>query len=248
MPGVKRRASSSPYRRPKGHELKRRNAMKPSENFGRITGKVSKGNTTLAKAVGPFGQKKYLTFLYENLMQKFSGSTNVLTTTVKPNSMYDFDNGAEFGNKQPLYYDVLLTASGPYKQYRVISWKTTYYFENSTECPVNIWVGPPVAATAETDSVAEVDNWPGVKRLRLTQKYGSKTFGEIVVTGHVGDVYPTFSSDYASYTGQYNTDPGLPIYQGIVIQAADGSTIPIVYASVKHEAYTELGLVDSLVS
>jgi len=247
MPGVKRKISEV-YKRPAGHALKRRNAMKPSERFGRITGNVSKGNTTLAKTVGPFGQKKYLTFLYENLLTSFGSGTNVQVATVVPNSMYDFDRGTTFGNKQPLFYDALLTASGPYKRYRVISWKTTYYFVNETENAVNIWVGPPVAASNETDSIAEVDNWPGVSRLRLTDKYGSKTQGEIVITGHVGDVYPTFSNDYASFSGEYNTDPGLPVYQNIVVQAADGTKIPIVYVGVKHEAYTELGVVDSLVS
>jgi len=221
---------------------------KVSDRFGRITGKYNIGSTTLAKSVGPFGTKKYLTFLYENLMQLFGSGTNVQVNTVVPNSMYDFDRGTAFGNKQPLFYDALLTASGPYKQYRVISWKTTYYFSNETENAVNIWVGPPVAASSEMDSVAEIDNWPGVQRLRLTDKYGSKTMGSITITGHVNDVYPTFSVDYASYTGQYNTDPGLPVYQNIIIQAADGTKIPVVYVGVKHEAYTELGLVDSIVS
>jgi len=44
--------------------------------------------------------------------------------------MYDYDNTGEAGNKQPLYYDALLSASGPYKQYKTISWKTTWYFMN----------------------------------------------------------------------------------------------------------------------
>lgn len=247
MPGSKRKRETDILRTPSKYR-KSRKTTKVSENFGRITGKFARGSTTLSRAVGPFGQKKYLTFLYENLLTLFGSGTNVQVNTVVPNSMYDFDRGTAFGNKQPLYYDALLTASGPYKQYRVISWKTTYYFTNETENAVNIWVGPPVAASNETDSVAEVDNWPGVQRLRLTDKYGSKTMGTIVVKGHVGDVYPTFSSDYASYTGQYNTDPGLPIYQNIIVQGADGTKIPIVYVGVKHEAYTELGLVDSLVS
>jgi len=48
-----------------------------------------------------------------------------VTVQVKPNDMYDYDNTGEAGNKQPLYYDALLSASGPYKQYKTISWKTT---------------------------------------------------------------------------------------------------------------------------
>jgi len=36
-----------------------------------------------------------------------------VTVQVKPNDMYDYDNTGEAGNKQPLYYDALLSASGP---------------------------------------------------------------------------------------------------------------------------------------
>jgi len=34
-----------------------------------------------------------------------------VTVQVKPNDMYDYDNTGEAGNKQPLYYDALLSAS-----------------------------------------------------------------------------------------------------------------------------------------
>jgi len=54
--------------------------------------------------------------------------------------MYDYDNTGEAGNKQPLYYDALLSASGPYKQYKTISWKTTWYFMNQTACPGYIYI------------------------------------------------------------------------------------------------------------
>jgi len=76
--------------------------------------------------------------------------------------------------KQPLYYDALLSASGPYKQYKTISWKTTWYFMNQTACPVDIFISPPLNAANECDTVAEADNFPGVKRLRLTAATGSK--------------------------------------------------------------------------
>jgi len=56
-----------------------------------------------------------VTFLYENALSKVSGGTNVVTVQVKPNDMYDYDSTGDAGNKQPLYYDALLSASGPYK-------------------------------------------------------------------------------------------------------------------------------------
>lgn len=253
MPAVKRSISFSqgtvegtPMKRRK--RVKRSSSIRASEKLGKITGVVSEGNTTLAKASGPFSARKFVTFLYENLLQQVSGAANVLVASVKPNDMFDFDNSNDFGNKQPLYYDQLLTASGPYKQYKVLSWKTTYYFANNSDAtPINIWVSAPVAATSEVDSVAEVDNWPGVSRLRLTAKTGSKSYGEIVVTGHIKDVFPTYYGDN-TFVGSYNGSPGTPVYQTIVIQGADGSTAPSVFMSVKHEAFTELNFVDSIVS
>jgi len=90
-----------------------------------------------------------------------------VTVQVKPNDMYDYDNTGEAGNKQPLYYDALLSASGPYKQYKTISWKTTWYFMNQTACPVDIFISPPLNAANECTPSQKQTISP-VKRLRLT--------------------------------------------------------------------------------
>lgn len=218
-----------------------------SLELGRITGRVAPSATTLSKASGPFAGKKYTTFLYENALQKVSGGTNVVTLQVKPNDMYDYDNTGDAGNKQPLYYDALLSATGPYKQYKVISWKTTFYFMNQTAVPVDIFISPPLNAAGECDTVAEADNFPGVKRLRLTAATGSRNYGQVTTTGHLKDVYPAYEGD-AAFTGNYNASPTNPVYQVVVIRGSDGTTAADVYVSVKHEAYTELQLVDAIVS
>ena len=51
-----------------------------------------------------------------------------------------------FGNKQPLYYDALLSASGPYKNYKVNSWRTTYTIEQLRMHPMTCWAIPPISA------------------------------------------------------------------------------------------------------
>jgi len=99
----------------------------------------------------------------------------------------------------------------------------------------------------ECDTVAEADNFPGVKRLRLTAATGSKNYGQITTTGHLRDVYPSYEGDSA-FTGNYNASPTNPVYQVVVIRGSDGTTAADVYVSVKHEAYTELQLVDAIVS
>jgi len=125
---MKRKLERSSSTQGKKAKLQRTSTLE----LGRITGKVAPSSTTLSRAGGPFSGKKFVTFLYENALSKVSGGTNVVTVQVKPNDMYDYDNTGEAGNKQPLYYDALLSASGPYKQYKTISWKTTWYFMN---CP-----------------------------------------------------------------------------------------------------------------
>jgi len=228
-------------------KVQKRRKTASRETLGKITGKISPASTTLAKCPGPFSGKRFMTFLYENALQKVSGGTNVVTIQTKPNDMYDYDNTGEVGNKQPLFFDALLTASGPYKQYKVHSWKTTYYFINQTASPVDIFVSPPLNAANECDTVAEADNFPGVSRLRLTAATGSKNYGQLTVTGHVKDVYPSYEGD-SSFTGNYNSSPTNAVYQVCVIKASDGTTAADVYVSVKHEAFTELQLVDAIVS
>ena len=107
-----------------------------------------------------FPASKRMTMVYENALTPISGAAAFLSKSVKYNSLYDFDNGTgDLGNKQPLYFDTLLTASGPYKQFKVHSWKATWTFINTSATPQTIWVIPPIAAAAEIDSAAEADNF-----------------------------------------------------------------------------------------
>lgn len=247
MAGVKRSSSALGGGAPK---FKPRKKTKTSSDMGRITGKVAPGATTLANAMGPFSGKKYLTFLYENALTKVAPGATTSVLSVMSNSLYDFDKTslASFGNKQPLYYDTLLTASGPYKNYQVQSWKTTYTVINMTAVPITVWAVPPTSAANEIDSVAEADNFPGVKSMSLTAATGSQNKGVITVTGHQFDVYPLLHLTANSTTANYAGDPGSPIYQGLVVASADGTTNVEYYVAVKHEAYSELFNVDALVS
>lgn len=216
--------------------------------LGRIAGKISPSTTTLARAIGPFSERKYVTFEYKNAATTV-GSSNLLQLSVLLNSVYDFDksSGNYFGNKQPLYFDQLLSASGPYKNYKVISWVTTYTIMNTGNIPLQCYGLPPTSASAEIDSVAEADNFPGVIPLVLTPVSGSKCMGTITVRGHVKDVYPSYSDD-SGLVGPFNGDPAQTIYGGLLLYYIDGTTAISANVSVKHEAYTELGLVDSIVS
>jgi hypothetical protein len=211
----------------------------------------SKTKTTLQRNQdGPFPRSKNTTLVYENALTALgSGTGGLLTVGTKPNSAFDYDNssGAVFGNKQPLYYDTLLTSSGPYKNYKVNSWKTTYTIVNNGDNAMTVWALPPISATAEIDSAAEADNFPGVKRMYLTPKGGSHSQGSITVTGNLSDVYASSAASEGGMIAAYNADPTYLVYSGLVIQTADAGAI-VAYAAVRHEMKTTLQVVDALVS
>lgn len=228
----------------KGKSIKK--ATKKVDTLGRVSGKIAPSKTTLSLASGPFAGKKYMTFIYENELTQLSTAAAFTHAQVMSNSLYDFDKNGVFGNKQPLYFDTLVTAAGPYRQYKVISWKTTYTVYNaSVAYPVTAFALPPHGDTSDLNSAAEVDNWPGVKRLFLTPAQGGQDIGSVTITGHVDDVYAAIPGNNG-LVGTSSADPGVPIYGGICISAQGGT--PTVYIAVKHEAFCELQLVDAIVS
>lgn len=245
----KRPRGDEPYVRRKKAKAPRKTRTSGARNqnaLGRITGRVAPSKTTLARSLGPFQGKKFVTLLYENALTLMNGTT-FGTYNIGCNDAYDVDKTTVYGNKQPLYYDTLLTGGGPYKQYKVHSWKTTYTILNDSTIPINVWVMPPNSGTAELDLVSELDNFPGVVRKYLSQRNGANNATEVTVTGHVADVFPGYKDD-VTFIGSYNSSPQTIVYGGLGIQSGDGSTTYEVYVAIKHEMYVELQLVDALVS
>lgn len=230
------------YKRAAGGEPRR----VPRNTLGSLGGsKVPASKTTLARCAGPFQGKKYVNFLYENGMQKLAGAATFTPVQIRCNAAYGVDAGGYLGNKQPLYYDQLVDAAGPYTYSKVISWKTTWTIVNQTTVPINIFVHG-AHALADFNSVVEAENFPGVKRLYLTNKDGSKNHGTVVVTGNIADLATDQGKDWRAY---YNAYPAAIVGGTCLVQCADGvTTTADVYVSIKHEMYTELQTVDGQVS
>lgn len=213
-----------------------------------VTGYVRQFNTDLSLNRSPFTPKKFMNFIYENELTPLTGGTNVVVRSVVCNDLYDFDRNGDLGNKQPLYFDTLLTASGPYRNFKVISWVTTWtIYNHSTTIPVTCWAVSPTPLSSDIDSAAEADNFPGVKRLYLTAQGGSKSMGTVTQRGHIGDVFPNILDDI-NLQGNYTSSPISQAFGGLVIKGSDGATAPSVYVAVKHVAYTMLSGIDALVS
>lgn len=238
--------SARTYKRSKTNKGRARSVSR--NTLGSLGGsKVTPSQTTLAKAPGPFLGKKFVDFIYENGLTKLGGATTFVPVQIVCNSAYDVDQSTYLGNKQPLYYDKLLTAAGPYLQYKVTSWRTTWTIVNTQAVPINVFVH---AAHALTDfnTVVEAENFPGVKRLYLTESGGSKNSGSITVTGNISD-FNGMSDRGREWIGVYNTNPGISIGGTCLIASADGTaTVANVYVAIKHEMYTELSVIDCEVS
>lgn len=223
--------------------------VRRTDTLGSLGGsQVAPSRTTMARAQGPFGAKKYTDLVYQSYLRPCGGAAVFSNCYLQCNSAFDPDGGGFFGNEQPLFYDTLLTASGPYRGYKVISWKTTYTIVNNTGSPLNCFAIGAYGATAEFDSITEANNFPGVKRQYLTAKSGGKDTATITVTGHIKDVNAGTFTD-SNNIGAFNSNPGAIVYGGLLVSTSDGTTSTAeVHVAVRHEMYTELQQVDAVVS
>lgn len=207
--------------------------------------------TTLSRdlAIQPFPKVMKTVMVYENELTA-GGASVFATYSIACNSMFDFDkSGTTFGNKQPLYYDQVLGAAGPYRRYKVTSWRTRFTVINaSASTPITVWTIPPITAINEDDIAAEADNMPGVKRLYLGPLSSAKNQGTLSVVGNIWDCASLYADSDNNMQGAYNSDPTTIIYGGLNIRAADGTTAPTVWIAVKHEFDVELSEFDAVVS
>jgi len=212
-----------------------------------LYGRVPRGMTSSALTTVPFPSKKFVNFEYTHKLTAWAPGALVSSLHVASNDMYDFDRTGlgYFGNKQPLYYDTLLSSTGPYRGFRVHSWVLTFTVVNVGASPITVYGLPSTGATAETDAVAEWDNFPGIKRIHLTGTGGSKSIGSITIKGALTDVYP-YDKHSPALAGLYNASPSAAIYNGIGI-SNEVENISVQVA-VKATFYTELGNIDALVS
>lgn len=213
-----------------------------------VKARLSTKDTNIAKTTGPFPPRKFYNFEYSNALTQYSPAATTGYVSCKPSDLYDFDNnaGAYFGNKQPLFYDSLLTTTGPYKAYKVHSWVITYTITNQSAGPVTVFGFPSLATSSEMDIVSEMDNWPGVQRLFLSASGGAKSMGTLTVKGGLGDVYPQ-DITASSLGGSWNASPTAPIYGGVGFSSGTPDNVSVSIA-VKATLYTELGVMDSTVS
>ena len=164
------------------------------------------------------------------------------------NGMFDFDFDNVLGNKQPLYFDELVTNDGPYKNYKVGSWKTKIEIINDSTDPLLVYWAQGSAVT-EMDTLVEVQNRPNVRELILTQRDGDKNHGTIIAPGSVKEVYGSIRNP-GDLTGATASNPTVTVWGTLFFYNPGGIVATPVNAWVKitHDFHTEMSTADAIIS
>jgi len=187
-----------------------------------------------ANGEGPFPQKLNTTLQYRSLAVQQTGSSvsGTYSATVVLNDLFDFDSSNVLGNKQPLFYDQLFSATGPYTRLECKSWRTRWTIINTGAEPVSIyWNGKGTAvAISEEDTTAEVSNRPNMQVYHLGPKGSMKDTCYIKSSGawtdHVSEVVDPGTA--------YNASPGTPIYGTLFANTPTNTTAPTLTIQCDH--------------
>ena len=164
------------------------------------------------------------------------------------NGMFDFDVDNILGNKQPLYMDELLTADGPYRTYKVKSWKTTLHIINDSLDPLLCYWSQSTAV-ADSDTLIEVQNRPNVRELILTQRDGDNNSGKITAPGDVKTLVGTVRNP-ADLSANWNGNPASLQYGTIFFYNPGGlvSTPVNAWLKIVHDFEVEVSSADAIIS
>lgn len=149
---------------------------------------------------------------------------------IKLNSLYDPDYNNVFGNTQPLYFDQLCSATGPYQKFRVNSWKAKVTIYNLTPdeagtvaVPLNFAMTQGAVSSTDVDTFTELINQPGVMTELIGPQNTTFAMQSFWMNGSVKDYIPKYTSKDDDYIGDYGTDPAKLIYLAIGVKNANGA-------------------------
>lgn len=183
---------------------------------------------------GPFPNKLATTLLYRSGAKSLTGSAVTGTYSVQfgLNDLFDFDITNVMDNKQPLYYDTLFTATGPYTRMETKAWRTRLTVINLGAEALSIyWNGKGTAiGSSEEDSLAEVTNRPGQQAFHLGPKGSSmdriyiRSFGK----------WEDHNTEESGTAQSYNASPSTIIYGSLFASTPSTNTAPTFVLQVDH--------------
>ena len=183
---------------------------------------------------GPFPQKLATTLLYRSIPVNATGSavTGTYAYSCALNNCNDFDVTNILGNKQPLYWDTLMTANGPYQQWECKSWRTRVTVINlGAEAVAVYWNGRgSVISSSEDDSLAEVVNRPYTQQKFLAPKGGTGDRCVFFTSGKITDHF----DDDVTLSAAYNASAPQIIYGNVFFNTPTNTTAPNFILQIDH--------------
>lgn len=178
-----------------------------------------------------------------------SGAAAVAYTQWRPNDLYDFDVSGNFGNKQPLYYDQLLSATGPYKRYMVYAWKTTLTIFNTSDIPLEIFVDTnTMNSLTDADTVTEIANRRGVIKRLITAQANAKPYTTISWFKNLNSIVPGARASINEWGGYYTGSPNNYIANTLLVRSITQVAGFTFRCKVNHQFYVKLFETDATVS
>lgn len=215
---------------------------------------VSKSGSSMSRmgrSLGPFPIRMNTKLVYKapSTTIPSGGILSYAGLTLDLNNMYDFDYNNVLGNKQPLFYDQVLSVDGPYKYYKVNAWKTTIKFINLSDKALFVYYDPCTAQVTESDTPIEIENRRGIQSFTLTAQSNSKPMVTIKKFQTLKSFFPNSVNSSENFSAGYNASPTTHAYANLLWKTIDGSVgVFNVAVQVQHIFYCTLYNADSIVS
>lgn len=239
------RGKKAKYRKP----AKARGARKTVTT---ITKSITKpGPSRMGRSLGPFPLRMNTKLVYKAPSTTIAsgGILSYAALSLDLNNMYDFDYNNVFGNKQPLFYDQLLSVDGPYKYYKVNAWKTTIRFINLSDKALYVYYDPSTGLITESDTPTEIENRRGVQTFTLTSQNNAKPMVTIKKFQTLKSFFPNSINSSENFAAGYNAAPSTHAYANLLWKTIDGSVgVFNVAVRVQHIFYCTLYNADSISS
>lgn len=184
---------------------------------------------------GPFPNKLATTLMYNSpaIVRAGSAGTGTDFIQVALNDLFDFDYSNVIGNKQPLFYDQLFSATGPYQGLECLGWRTVVTVLNLGAEAVSVyWNGRgSVNSLSEEDTLAEVTNRVGMKQFHL----GPKGAGMDRCVFRTSGKWQDHNSDiFGSYRQAVGASPGERVYGTLFMSSPSSTTATNVLIQIDH--------------
>lgn len=200
----------------------------------------------------PFPEVRQCTFLYKQPSVTINSATvGKILTRFACNGMYDFDLDNYLGNKQPMFYDQMFGALGPYRYYRVNAWRTKITYTNTSNNAQHVYFDPgAIGSVVEADTAVEVQNRPGAIYRLVTGAGNAKPQTTFTSYKTTTSFAPRNTSSGLEYGASYNSNPANTINSTLLVTNLDDTDLTVFtgVVCIEHIFYATCYLQDSTLS